>query len=287
MSIITFVNNSKEQTGKTMSIAAIATYTAIEHNYRMLIVSTTNEEDDFKRCFWEEKKQKINMGIFGPNNSNLENANGIDGLVKLSRSNKILPNIITNYTKVVFKDRLEILLGSEENKDENDENTLEEKPKIDKFYPDIIKTANQYYDLVLVDLDENIEEEVRKTIINASDIIVINLTQKLRSLEKFNELREQNELLKSNKVLILLGRYDKFSKYNIKNISRFLGEKNQVLTIPYNTLFFEASGEAGVPDLFLRFRKSIDPEDRNAFFISEVKRTAENIIYRLQDLKMR
>ena len=38
MSIVTFWNNKKEQTGKTLSIAAISTYMAIEHNKRILIV---------------------------------------------------------------------------------------------------------------------------------------------------------------------------------------------------------------------------------------------------------
>ena len=69
MSIVTFYNSSKEQTGKTMSIAAIATYMAIEHNYRILVISTTNTDDPFKRCFWQEKKKKRNLGIFGPNAS--------------------------------------------------------------------------------------------------------------------------------------------------------------------------------------------------------------------------
>lgn len=138
-----------------------------------------------------------------------------------------------------------------------------------------------------MDLDQNVDEETRKTIIHDSDIIVINMSQRLRSIKKFMELKEKNQILNSKKTLILIGRYDKFSKYNSKNISRYLGEKNQVLTIPYNTLFFEATEEAGVPDLFLRFRKTLDSEDRNAFFIQEVKRASENIIYRLQDLQMK
>ena len=100
------------------------------------------------------------------------------------------------------------------------------------------------------------------------------------------EKREQNPILQSKKVLLLLGRFDKFSKYNVKNISRYLGEKNKVSTIPYNTLFFEACEEAGVPDLFLKLRKTEDDE-RNGFFLSEVKRAADNIIYRLQDLAMK
>ncbi len=278
MSIVTFYNSSIEQTGKTMSIAAIATYMAIEHNYRILVISTTNREDSLKRCFWEEKKKKKNLGIFGPNAA-LEVETGVEGLARVVRSNKISPNIVTNYTKVVFKDRFEILLGCE--------NPPSDGTVIETMYPSIIKAANQYYDLVFVDLDENVDEETRKTIIYDSDIVVINMSQRLRSIDKFRELKEQNQLLASKKALILIGRYDKFSKYNSKNISRYLGEKNQVLTIPYNTLFFEATEEAGVPDLFLRFRKNLDPEDRNAFFIEEVRRASENIVYRLQDLQMK
>ena len=278
MSIVTFYNSSIEQTGKTMSIAAIATYMAIEHNYRILVISTTNREDSLKRCFWEEKKKKKNLGIFGPNAA-LEVETGVEGLARVVKSNKISPNIITNYTKVVFKDRFEILLGCE--------NPPSDGTVIETMYPSIIKAANQYYDLVFVDLDENVDEETRKTIIYDSDIVVINMSQRLRSIDKFRELKEQNQLLASKKALILIGRYDKFSKYNSKNISRYLGEKNQVLTIPYNTLFFEATEEAGVPDLFLRFRKNLDSEDRNAFFIEEVRRASENIVYRLQDLQMK
>ena len=278
MSIVTFYNSSVEQTGKTMSIAAISTYMAIEHNYRILVISTTNRADPLKECFWEQKKKKKNLGIFGPNAS-LEVENGVEGLARMIRSNKIAPDMITNYAKVVFKDRFEILLGCE--------NPPSDGTIIEKLYPSIIKVANQYYDLVFVDLDENVDEETKKTIIHDSDIVVINLSQRLRSINKFLELKTQNQILASQKSVILIGRYDKFSKYNSKNISRYLGEKNQVLTIPYNTLFFEATEEAGVPDLFLKFRKNLDPEDRNAFFIEEIKRASENIVYRLQNLQMK
>ena len=100
------------------------------------------------------------------------------------------------------------------------------------------------------------------------------------------KIREENELLKSIKTLLLIGRYDKFSKYTIKNITRYMGEKNKVSTIPYNTLFFEACEEAKLPDLLLRLRK-VGEDDRNSFFLSEVKRASENILYRLQDLAMK
>ncbi len=280
MSVITFVNSIKEETGKTMSLAAIATHMAIEYNNKILIISTTNKEGKLKSCFFEDKEiKKFRLGIFGNNNKSLiDGGNGIEGLVRVARSNKLTPEMITNYTRVVFKDRLEILLGVEENQNNNEKEIAEE-------YVDLINVANMYYDKVFVDLDNNLDEQIRQQIVDESDLVIVNTSQNYNSLKKLKEKKEKSELLKSPKSLILVGKYDKYSKYNSKNITRFLEEKNQVLTIPYNTLYFEATNEAGVPDLFLSLRKTIDSEDRNAIFIEEIKRASENIIYRLQELQ--
>ena len=52
MSVITFWNNGKEQTGKTLSIAAITTQMSIEHNYKILVISTGHKDTTLDRCFW-------------------------------------------------------------------------------------------------------------------------------------------------------------------------------------------------------------------------------------------
>ena len=279
MSVITFVNGVEEETGKTMSLVAIATNMAIEYNNKILIISTTNKEGKLKSCYFEVKEvKKIRLGLFGNNNSIVDNGNGIDGIIRIARSNKLTPEMITNYTRVVFKDRLEVLLGVNNSKEENEKEIAEE-------YLDIISVANMYYDKVFVDLDNNLNEQIRQQIIDRSDLVIVNTSQNYNSIKKLKKIKETSDLLKSPKSLVLVGRYDKYSKYNSKNISRFLEEKNQVLTIPYNTLFFEAANEAGVPDLLLSLRKTIDSEDRNAIFIEEIKRASENITYRLQELQ--
>lgn len=284
MSVITFVNNLDEETGKTMSLVAIATNMAIEYNSRILIISTTNKEDKIRNCYFEETKiTKNRKGIFGEIKETIDTENGIEGIAKIARSNKLTPELITNYTRVVFKDRLEVIFGTEKKYDDND---LQEK-EIEEEYVGLINIASMYYDKVFVDLDNNIDEDIRQQIIDRSDLVIVNTSQNYNSLKKLKEEKEQSELLNSPRSLILIGRYDKYSKYNIKNITRFLEEKNKVLTIPYNTLYFEAVGEAGVPDLFLSLRKSIDSDDRNAIFIDEVKRASENIVYRLQELQTR
>lgn len=287
MSVITFTNNNiEEETGKTMSLVAIATYMAINYNNRILIISTTNKEDKINKCYFEDKQvKKVRLGIFGENKATLETESGIEGIAKIARSNKLKPEIITNYTKVVFKDRLEILLGATKKEKKDDDN--EEEKEIAEEYVDIVNVASMYYDKVFVDLDNNLSEEIRAKIINRSDLVVLNTNQNYRSLKKIKENKESNEILKLPKTLLLIGRFDKYSKYNSKNVSRFLEEKNQVLTIPYNTLYFEATNEASVPQLFLNFKKKLDPDDRNTIFIEEVKRATENIIYRLQELQAR
>ena len=105
--------------------------------------------------------------------------------------------------------------------------------------------------------------------------VIVNTSQNFNSLRKLKEKKENSELLQSPKTLILVGRYDKFSKYTAKNISRYLGQRDLVLTMPYNTLYFEAAEEAGVPDLFLRIRK-INREDRNWTFMQEVRKSSWN-----------
>lgn len=283
MSVITFVNNLEEETGKTMSLVAIATHMAINNNNRILIISTTNKEDKINSCFFEEQQaKKMRLGILGNRTSAIDSESGIEGIAKIARSNKLTPELITNYTKVVFKDRLEIILGADKNKRPQ---TEDDEKEIAEEYINLISVARMYYDKVFVDLDNNLNEQIRQQIIDRSDLVVVNTSQNYNSLKKLKENKEKSELLNSPKSLILIGRYDKFSKYNVKNVTRFLEEKNQVLTIPYNTLYFEATNEASVPDLFLSLRKTIDSEDRNAIFIEEVKRASENIIYRLQELQ--
>lgn len=278
MSVVTFWSNSKEQTGQTVSIVAIATYMAIEHNYRILIVSTAYKDENLGNCFWQPKKIKKNLGLFGPNTS-IDLEDGISGLTKIMKSNKLSPETIANYTKIIFKEeRLEVLQSFKGAKNDYAD--------VKKAYPEIIKLASSYYDLVFVDLDRKIEGDITEQILKDSNLIVTNLNQRLTCINDFMQMREKNNILKNKKSLILINRYDRFSKYNVKNISRYIGEKNKVSTIPYNTLFFEACEEASVPDLFLRLRRT-EEDDRNGFFLAEVKRTAENIMYKLQNLQIK
>ena len=140
--------------------------------------------------------------------------------------------------------------------------------------------------MIFVDLTSRMNKELAQHIVNLSDVIIYNITQKLKNINDFIELKENEEFYRRKNVMLLLGRYDAHSKYNVKNITRYMKEKKDILAIPYNTLYFEACSEGKVLDYFLRL-KNIDENDRNYLFISEANRADNGIIYKLQELQMK
>lgn len=58
MAIIVFNSNEKKETGQTLTTAALATYMSIEHNQKMLIVSTDFNDGTLEDCILATKKRR-------------------------------------------------------------------------------------------------------------------------------------------------------------------------------------------------------------------------------------
>lgn len=279
MAIISFWSDEKKETGQTLSMVALSTYMAIEHNYRILNVSTNFKDETLEDCYWNTQKEAALVKKITNDNTVVGLESGIEGLVKIIKSNKTTPNIVSNYSKVIFNNRLDVLCAPKTTE-------YSEYLQIAKMYPEILNVANRNYDLVFVDISKRMDEEEVNRILEISDAVVVNITQRLQIIDKFYMLREENPFFKNNNVLLNIGRYDKFSKYNVKNISRYLKMKKDVLAVPYNTLFFESCSEGKVAEFFLRLRNA-DNDDRNQTFIQEVSRMSKELIYKLQELQIK
>lgn len=286
MSIVTFWNDDREQTGKTLTSVAVATRMAIERNYKILLISTSFQDPTMKNCFWGNEVQK-NLKLFGGKINNIAVENGIEGLLKLITSNKLTPSVITDYTKVIFRGRLEVLNGFEGTKGNSFEMNYEEYKKVEKCYIELIRMANQYYDMVLVDLDKTMGKEVKEEILKISNVNVMVFSQKKAGLDRYKELRDSSQEINSPKTIPVVGKYTRHSKYNVKNITRYLDEKKEIDVIPFNLLYFEAAEEAGVTDLFLKLKNVKDTSDENYIFMQDVLKLMEKIIKRLQELQMK
>lgn len=278
MAIITFKSNELKETGQTLSLAAIATQMAIEHSYKILIVSTNFKDQTLENCFWE--LDRLNKPIIAnTRNASVGVDSGVEGLIKILASNKTSTDIVKNYSKTILRDRLDMLLSP--NTEDYNEYT-----QVCSQYPEILRIADRYYDLIFVDLSNRMHQKEAQDIMSISDILMINLTQRLKSINDFLELRENDEFYRRRNVMLVIGRYDAHSKYNVKNITRYMKEKKEILAIPYNTLYFESCSEGKVIDFFLRL-KNVDETDRNHLLLSEANRADEAIIYKLQELQMK
>ena len=286
MSIVTFWNDDREQSGKTLTSVAVATRMAIERNYKILLISTSFLDPTIKNCFWGNEVSR-NLKLFGGKLNNIAVENGIEGLSKLIAANKLTPDVITDYTKVIFKGRLEVLNGFNGMKDADEMTNIKTYEKIAEGYVDLIRTANQYYDMVLVDLDKTIFAGIREKILEISNVNVMVFSQKKESLDRYIKYKENASSGELNKLVPVIGKYMDQSKYNLKNIMKYIGERKGINVVPFNMLYFEAAEEAMVTDLFLRLKNVKDTSDENYIFMQDVLNLTDKIIKRLQELQMK
>lgn len=275
MAIISFWNSENEKTSKAESIVAIATFLAIQHNYKILILDTNYRNYSYQDSYWQDDKT---VNLIKNTNATGNIASGINGLARAILSNKTSPEIVTNYTRIIFKDRLEVLTDARLKR--------EDYEICKRAFRNIAKIASKYYDLVFVDINTGLDETTKNSLLEVSNLVVANISQKIRQINNLIRVKQENPILSEKVVIPLLARYDKDSKYNTKNVARYMKERKGVYAIPYNTLFFEACNEGKVADFFIKFRK-LDSKDKNGLFINSVREISENIIYRLQELQMR
>ncbi len=281
MSIITFWNGTEDEVGTTTSSIAFATQVAIEHNIRVLLISTSLNDSTIKDSFWQESKKK-SFGIFTDNRSKMIENNGLEGLDRVIRSNKVTPEAVRDYTKIVLKNRLEILLGLEG----TDEAMQKQYMIMQEKYPQIMELADHYYDMVIVDLDKKIKNATRLEILKKSHIVVTMVSQKAKSIQKINELIKQNDILNEENTVMTIGKYMDNTRYNAKNITRNLLKKRDIInTIPYNNLLFEATQEGKIIDLYFNFIR-LREKDENYYFVKEIKRLYANIKGKIEILQM-
>ncbi len=276
MAIISFWSGENKSSAQTLSAVAVATYMSIMHNYKVLLIDAQFDDNTIERCFWNTKNKKSIAQTL--NKGKIDLASGAEGLVSAVASNKTTPEIVKNYTKVVYKNRYDILLGLKTKIFEDYEKSL-------MLYKDLINTANKYYDLVFVDLPKTVKRDYTRAILDMSSVIVYTMPQNLKLIDEYIANVQSQTTLKKGNVIPVLTNINDDSKYNIKNTTRYIGERNDIAGIQYNSNFMEAASEAGVGNFFLKTRLSKAPMDKNGMFVNSVDSVSKKILQKLQELK--
>lgn len=275
MAIISFWTEDAKETGQTSTAIAVATQMAIQHNKKVLLISTYENNKEINAAFIKPQAQKTNiLSFLNLTKKTVGIESGVAGLMKIEGSNKLSPELIKDYTGIIFKDRLEVLSGYDG----------VETPTTDAFYVSLIRKASMVYDIVIIDLKKKINE-LAQDVLTMSDVIVYGITQKHHSIEIYDNSRKEGYTSKMNNIVGYIGRYDKFSKYTQKNILRTIKTKDQLFPIVYNTLFSDACDEGLVADYFLKLQTMTDKE-RNALFLNNVKDLIKGILYKIEEMQM-
>ena len=275
MAVVSFWSDDSKDTGQTLSIVAIATYMSVEHNYKTLVIDATMDDDTIERCFWSTDANKDIKKML--NKGKLDIASGTEGLMSAISSNKTSPEIISNYTKVVFKNRLDILLGLKTK-------SISQHEKILALYTDLITAANKFYDLVIVDLSKTADRESTHKILKLSDVIIYTMSQNMRQINRYVELKSAMPELSKHNVIPLLTKVDPSCKYNPKNVATYIKNRN-LAYLMYNSSFLEAASEASVARFFLNTRISKNARDKNSQFLNSVSEASREIMNKFEEIK--
>lgn len=273
MSIIAFLSEDSKETGQTMSISAVATAIAIEHNYKILLLSTDFMDKTLENCFWNVNNRKT--GLFTKANV-MDVSNGLEGLVRTFASNRASSDAIKMYTKPVLRDRLDVLQSPKTN-------DYREYINISQYFSQIAEVANSSYDIVMIDVSKNMPKESKAKILNISDLIVVNLLQNMISINNFARLKSENEFFARKNVMLMIGKYNQGSKYSSKNVARILKERNIPMVVPYNILFADECFDGRIVDYFLKIKGLEKYDNKDSYFSRQLGETREYLIYKMQE----
>lgn len=265
MPIISFWGTEDSaQLATTATIAAVAAMLPTKYTYKTLLTQTHYSDMSLESAFFDMDK----LG----NKGRLDIADtGVDALDRLLRSNKLTPENISNYAKSIAKGRLELLYGSFKN-------DMDSYSRILETFPLIIDYASQFYDIVLVDLNKGYDSAEVNQILQKSDLIVLSMSQNREMLKRIFKSMDTLKILQEKTIIPVLGRYDRFSVYSTKNISRSFNYKKKIYTLPYNTQFFDACNEGKIMDFIVKNVNADIATDRNGYFLSEVSTLVDAII---------
>lgn len=248
------------QLGTTYNMIAVAILTALEYRLRVLMAHAHFDRSALESAFVEKRYIRQEL-------TDLSDT-GIDALSRVIKFNKLEKDEISSYTTTILKNRLDLLFGTRSTNRDIHLSNMKDAIQL------ILQSAGRFYDLVFIDTAPGYSEITMK-ILEQSDLIVANLSQNIHALEEF--LSECDAI--REKTMLLLGKYDENSRYNLKALRKRFN-LSQVQVVPYDTGYADACMDSKAVDFFIR-NLPADKDDIHYRFIQGVRETAEAILTRL------
>ena len=249
--------------GQTHASIAVSTLMGIEGDYSNILVHGHWQAKKIESSFSQYESLKA-QNVFASSSI------GITALARLVESNKLTPESIRNYAKPVLKQRLDIMYGT-------NVASREQFNQLTNSLVPVIQKANETYDFVWIDSPKSMEKTYILETLKSADYIICTMNQEGVFLDEAIKKYIENDAIKDKPRMLLMCNYEPKSKYNIPNIRRKYGIKEDVLAVPHNYIFTDACNDGTVIDFFYK-NLGADKNDYNGYFISEIRKVIKTVL---------
>lgn len=251
------------QAGTTSNILAVSLYAGLLYKKQILLTQT-----HFNYSNLEAPLVGSNLKVKETSEYFMDV--GLDALIRNFKAAKLDNDIIDNCCISLPNTRLSLLPGTSKINRESFEYEL------NSVILNLLRVIEKSGHFIFADVSSG-DNPISMKIINASDLVVINLSQNISVMDDL--FKKYNQLI-PKKVFYLIGNYDKNSKYNINNIRRRYRKYINIYNsgvIPYHTKYLDALCDGRVIE-FLMENLNCAKKDENWYFINQIKNTTRKLM---------
>lgn len=263
---IAFWSNARGRAGTTSNLAALSIMLAMEGQQKSIIFENHINLNHLGHAFVKHRNHRFLC------EENLYYLHmGTDNLLKRVHSNlenqKIIEDIVM---EVIEKNVYYIPQSHAFHKDVFEY-------ELNQIIRPLLTELKTFAPFVLIDT-AGCENLSTKTILSESDLVVVNLTQEPYLIEDFFQHYQSI----CEKAVFLIGNYDRYSKFNQRNMIRqYSIPKEKIAVIPYNSEFRDAF-ISGTIIPFISRNYHCKRKDENYYFIHQLKKAAAMLIAQIQ-----
>lgn len=246
------------QAATTSNVAALAAHFALTYSHKSLITHTQLTYSTLEALFRKEMTDSRGFD------------SGIEALERLAKSSLLKPDAVRDYTETVYKDRLDLLGGTQ--------NQSLETPLLLEM---ILNVAESAYDIVWIDAHSGTRSNTSKRLLRKADLVIVNLPQNRYVLDQFFSGDGFPEELKNKEIIILISQYDSQVKPGIRKIRSKYDKKHPIFAINYSSKFKDSANKNEITELFYRVvnsSKGLNIQD----FIASLMKVNKYIVKKLE-----
>jgi len=262
-------SNGAEGVGGTTLSCVLATLIAGKYNYKTLLTHTMSKDLSMENYLLKPRERDLVGGTFESN---------VDDLFRLITNGKLTKDMIRNYCfSLLSHSNLDFLNASK---------IYELTNVFVQNYMYLLYQANEFYDVVVVDLNIPMDHIMFKKVLKDSDVFVVVGSQNSYQCEKLVQLvNQEKELIKSCqlKSLLVINQFNSLSTISSKKLLAPLKIRKPEV-VSYQVELLDACNKHELVDFVLR--QLHNKRDTGfSHYIKEVTHLVDEVIKPFMEVK--